>query len=220
MNKNREIKVKRCRTCNRVLYHGKFYKSKKEKDDLQAHCKDCSRELGRKYYKYNKERVSRYNKSLNGIINSFNGHSRDRFKEKDIYKDNYIQDISVDMFIDMLTFFDCCCAYTGKPLLDGVFSLDHVQTRSKGGYHFVNNVVPTSKHINVKKGTKNYIDFILEVSSSKEEACKRIVKIMAWQRYALDKYMHLLSDDELLRLSKSLSKAINNDIERANLVLV
>ena len=212
---NRKVKVKRCRTCNRVLHHTKFYKSVKEKDNLQSHCKECGRELSRKYYNYNGEYTAKYNKSLQGIVVKFNGHSRDRFKEKDIYKDNYIQDISVEMLMDMLTFFECRCPYTGESLLEGTFSLDHCLTRSKGGYHFISNVVPTSKHINDRKKAKDYIDFILEVSSSKEEAYQRIIKIMAWQKYALEKYIHLLSDDELIRLHK----AINNNMERANLLV-
>lgn len=210
---NRKIVAKRCRTCNNVLHHTKFYKSAKEKDNLQAHCKECGKMLSRKYYKYNGEYTAKYNKSLRGIIVSFNGHSRDRFKAKDVYKDNYIQDISVEMFIDMLDFFDGKCAYTGESLLDGTFSLDHTLTRSKGGYHFISNVVPTSKHINDRKGTKDYTDFILEVSSSVEEAYQRMVKIMAWQQYALEKYISILSDDELIRLCN----AMKNNIEGANL---
>ena len=214
-----------CRECQ-SKYYKEYYQENKDSiaeksKEYRQENKDKIAEYKKEYRQKNKDKIAeshkkyiaKYNKTLRGIIVSFNGNSRDRFKAKDIYKDNYIQDISVEMFMDMLTFFECKCAYTGESLLEGTFSLDHCLTRSKGGYHFISNVVPTTKHINDRKKAKDYIDFILEVSSSKEEAYQRIIKIMAWQKYALEKYIHLLSDDELIRLHK----AINNNMERANL---
>ena len=218
----KEVPLKKiCSICKVEKNINEFNKNSISKDGHRSECRECQMKNCKEYYQENKDKLAeyhkkytaKYNKSLQGIIVKFNGHSRDRFKAKDIYKDNYIQDITCDMLLDMINFFDGKCAYTGESLLDGTFSLDHALTRSKGGYHFISNIVPTSKHINDRKKTKDYVDFILEVSSSSEEAYQRMIKIMAWQKYALEKYKHLLSDDELIRLYN----AMKNNIEGANL---
>jgi 5-methylcytosine-specific restriction endonuclease McrA len=46
------------------------------------------------------------------------------------------------------------CQYTGKPLTQSTFSLDHVIPRSKGGRDTWENLVSCHKHVNFKKGDK------------------------------------------------------------------
>jgi NAD-dependent SIR2 family protein deacetylase len=44
-------KVKQCNRCGKWLPLSEFYVSRAHNDGLQSSCKDCSKELQRKYYK-------------------------------------------------------------------------------------------------------------------------------------------------------------------------
>ena len=83
----------------------------------------------------------------------------------------------------MLRAFDYKCAYTGEPLTPENFSFDHVQTRSKNGVHHISNIVPCTQEANNRKHAKDFQEWYI---NSKYYSLDRLIKIMAWQEFALD----------------------------------
>ena len=158
---------KTCTKCKKEFPATKeyFHINKLGKEGLKSYCKSCVSEQGR---------------TLNGIIRNFNRHSRHRFP-----KENYISDITVDQFIELLVFFECRCAYTGEPLNDTTLSLDHLQTRTKNGIHHISNVVPCTKEANNKKYNKDFQQWYI---NSEYFTMERYAKIMAWQIIAQERY--------------------------------
>ena len=86
-------------------------------------------------------------------------------------------------------YFDCRCAYTGKPLAPAATVMDHAvaHNRAAGGLHLYGNVVPASREANASKGGKSLDEFFASDAAclrgmNAEEREMRKRKILEFQR--------------------------------------
>jgi len=81
------MKGKKCSKCGRVLPVEMFNRDKKKKDGLRYTCKDCDREMRRRYYEENlekeRERRRRYREQNPEKILEFSRRWREKNREKD-----------------------------------------------------------------------------------------------------------------------------------------
>ena len=169
-----------CKSCS-----NKYYKANKEK--FQQYYQDNWDTINERNKKYNKEHEEElkeyrkdYAKTISGKVSCFNSQSRRRFKE------NYIHDITIDMFSDMMEFFDYRCGYSGREFSDN-YTFDHIKSRSKGGEHAIWNIIPCIDKVNFNKHSK---DFLTWYKSSEYYSKERLDKIEAWQLYSFNKWKH------------------------------
>jgi 5-methylcytosine-specific restriction endonuclease McrA len=149
---------------NHKEYRRKYYQENKEKI-LAIHKiwieenKEYILKYMREYWKKNKEKLKRYNKEYrkteNGKISYQRGQSKRQIREKEI-----VNTLTVQEWKDILRQHNFKCAYCGKDLLDRP-ERDHIISISKGGNNTKDNVVPTCKSCNAKKGNKVFLNKIL-----------------------------------------------------------
>lgn len=78
--------------------------------------------------------------------------------------------------IEMLSFFDNKCAYTGEPLKDD-YHLDHVVSLKNGGTNYIYNIIPCNKEQNLSKHTRDMEEWFREQKYFSED---RLQKIYEW----------------------------------------
>ena len=199
--------MKKCTVCGRWLAANKinFYKQKHGKYGLRGICKECKKkyddkyyeanrnkglEYRKQYYKDNKDKLTEYRKqycqSPQGQVAAFNGRQRRRIKEE-----QQGTGITKDQWLQMMSFFDWKCAYSGEYLggNDNSFNrtIDHIVPLNSGGDNMIWNCVPMLRNINSSKNDKDMLDWYREQSFYSEA---RLTKIYEWQEYARKKWQN------------------------------
>ena len=183
-----------CKVCYQILLATKenfpTQKTARGTVILKAKCHKCNREYHKKYneryfeqhkgeiLKHNEEYNKGYYKTIQGKLIVLNSNSRKRFKE------NYIHNMTLEMYEEMMNFFDNRCAYSGMEF-DNNFSFEHIDCYSYKGIHAIWNIIPCISNINTSKGEK---DFLTWYTSSEYYSKERLDKIEAWQLYSFNKW--------------------------------
>lgn len=144
-----------------------------------------------------------------------------------------IELLTPDIEKNILKHFKNKCAYTGKTLVKKQIHFDHLIPCNKeyGGLYLPGNLVPTSSDINIKKGGKNFKEFInnsdLFSSAEKEKKIKELENYQNIFKYPTDlinaKFIENLSEiyseiDSLLNtyvlklLYENSNEKLNNEI--------
>jgi 5-methylcytosine-specific restriction endonuclease McrA len=165
-----------CTKCNFLLEVNKFSPNKKYKDGFNYWCKKCCNEYrkikGRKkrivspetnkknYYKHKEKRLLSFKQ--------YYQNNKDKIKQQQkLYRqDNkkYIylknrkrkkllsgSNISPQEIKSLIKKFNNCCYYCGS---DQKIEIDHIFPLSKGGDHYISNLVPACKACNLAKKDK------------------------------------------------------------------
>ena len=196
-----------CKECKKQYYeankgkileqkkqYGKQYREINKKKIVEANKryrkanKEKLLEQQRQYYKDNKEKLleqhKRYNKeyrqSLQGQVVEFNNSQRRRIKEE-----QQGDGITKDQWLEMMSFFDWKCAYSGETLTKDARSIDHIVPLNSNGDNMIWNCVPMLRSLNSSKHNKDMLTWY------KTQECfnrERLDKIYQWQEYAFNKW--------------------------------
>ena len=178
----------------RIAEYGKQYrKANKEKIvEYREANKDKIAEINKRYREANKDKIAEYKKQWSkqyyqtpqGQVARFNGRQRRRTREE-----QQGTGITKDQWLEMMSFFDWRCAYSGEYLggNDNSFNrtIDHIVPLDAGGDHEIWNLVPMTRSLNSSKCANNMEEWY------KEQECydpNRLQKIYEWQEYAFNKY--------------------------------
>ena len=191
-----------------------FHKAKKGKYGLQSKCKECINKYGKQYRETNKEKVAeshkqyyeanreriakrdkqyyeanrdrkakygkQYRQSPQGQVTIFNKHHRRRTKEE-----QQGNGITKDQWLELMSFFDWKCAYSGETLTKDTRSIDHIVPLNSNGDNMIWNCVPMTRSLNSSKNDKDMEKWYKEQSFYSEA---RLAKIYEWQEYARKKW--------------------------------
>lgn len=200
---------KKCSKCGRILEANtdNFYKCKNGKYGLNGTCRECKRIYNRKYDKGRKEQrrenqrkhreyyieyykkyraehkeyFKKYNKTPQGQVIIFNGHSKRRQREE-----QQGNGITKEQCLEMMNFFDWKCAYSGKLVNTSKNrSIDHIVPLVKEGEHEIWNCVPMYKPYNSSKHDKDIEEWYPQQDYYNED---RLTKINEWKEYAYNKW--------------------------------
>ena len=182
-------------------YRKKYYKENKNNilESQKKYYEDNKEEILKKhkeYYENNKEKLKTYricnkerilkNKKqwrLNNPEKVFNSHVNRRLKEE-----NQGNGISKEQWLEMMEFFNWCCAYSGEYIGGNDNkdrSIDHIIPLNKNGEHEIWNCIPMLRKYNNGKQDQNMLEwYILQPFYSKE----RLNKIYEWIKIAEEKY--------------------------------
>ena len=189
----------RCKKCRNKYYNDNKEhikeKSKRRydnnKDVILEKCKEYRKnhkdkisKFQKEYYQRHKEEISEYKKYWysENLDKIFNYHSKRRASEE-----NQGNGISKEQWLEMMLWFDFCCAYSGEYIGDDSKhrTVDHIIPLSSGGEHEVWNCVPMYDSYNFSKHNNNMLEwYILQPFYSEE----RLNKIYEWIEYAEEKY--------------------------------
>ena len=138
-------------------------------------------EANLKYYKqYNKQ----YHQSPQGQIVAFNSRQKRRTKEE-----RQGSGITKEQWLEMMSFFDWRCAYSGEYLggNDNSFNrtIDHIVPLNSGGDNMIWNCVPMLRSLNSSKNSKDMLEWYKEQDFYNPS---RLQKIYEWQEYAYNKW--------------------------------
>ena len=174
-------------------YHKKYYEENKD-DIVEYHKKyyeenkDDIAERRKKHYEANKDdileqqkkRHKKYYNTPQGQVAAFNSCSRRRAKEQ-----NQGDGITKEQWLEMMSFFNWECAYSGKTLTKETRSIDHIDPLNNGGENEIWNCIPMDRSLNCSKQDKEMLDWYI-----KQPFCtaERLLKIYKWQEYAKNKY--------------------------------
>lgn len=169
----------------RLEYRKQYYEANREK--IAEYYKQY-REANPEYYKQwneaNRDKISeyckRYHQSLKGQVSSFNGCQRRRIKEE-----QQGTGITKEQWLEMMSFFDWKCAYSGETLSKNNRSVDHIVPLNSNGDNMIWNMVPMLRSLNSSKNTKDMLEWYKQQSFFSEA---RLAKIYEWQEYAYNKY--------------------------------
>ena len=163
------------------------YYKRHNKEYYEAN-KEAVLECCKKYRERNKEAIAKrqkkYNNTPQGQIVAFNGHNRRRAKEQ-----NQGDGINKEQWLEMMSFFNWECAYSGKTLTKETRTIDHIEPLNKGGENEIWNCIPMDKSLNSSKQDKEMLEWY-----TKQPFCsaERLLKIYEWQEYAKKKYANLI----------------------------
>ena len=154
--------------------HNLWYKANKE----------MVREQHKQYYEANKDKIAerrkKYYESPQGQVAEFNKSQRRRIKEE-----QQGTGITKDQWLEMMSFFDWQCAYSGETLTKGNRSIDHIVPLNSNGDNMVWNCVPMVKSLNSRKHTKDMLEWYREQDFYSEA---RLAKIYEWKEHARKKW--------------------------------
>ena len=185
-------------------YHKQWHEANREKiverqKQYRQDNKEKEAERKRQYYEANKEKICEYSKqwyeankdkiternkqyyqSPKGQVVLFNRNQRRRTKEE-----QQGDGITKDQWLEMMSFFDFRCAYSGERLTNNARSVDHIVPLNSGGDNAIWNCVPMLRSLNSSKKDKNMDDWYKEQSFYSEA---RLAKIYEWQEFAYNKW--------------------------------
>lgn len=153
--------------------------------------KEAIAEMQKKWYEENKEavtkRIKRYRNTPQGQVVVFNSCSRRRAKEQ-----NQGRGITKEQWLEMMSFFNWQCAYSGITLSKETRSIDHIDPLNNGGENEIWNCIPMDRSLNSSKQDKEMLDWYI-----KQPFCtaERLLKIYNWQEYARNKYDNLIVNE-------------------------
>ena len=140
-------------------YHKEYYKNNKVKwkDYVESWRKVNHEKMlkqGRKRYQNNREmnleKIKNYFKTEEGRAN----HQRAKIKRKTIMG-NIINTLTSQEWLDILEEYNYKCAYCGIEFNENILpEKDHIIPISKGGNNTKENIVPSCRSCNAKKGDK------------------------------------------------------------------
>ena len=146
--------------------------------------RDKRREHNKQWYEFNKEKKFEYNKqyrqSPQGQVVAFNNRQKRRTKEE-----QQGTGITKDQWLELMSFFDFRCAYSGKRLTKKTRSIDHIVSINSGGDNMIWNCVPMTRSLNSSKQAKDMLEWYKQQSFYSEA---RLAKIYEWQEYARKKW--------------------------------
>ena len=218
---------KYCKKCNRWLIANSinFQKDNSKKDHLKSNCKQCcaiqeknkQRNLQRKHIKSKMTEEER-KESARKASKKYSENNKDKIKEKNKkYRENnpdiifnhshkrreMIENqgdgINKDQWIEMMTYFNWTCAYSGKDLIDIYRTIDHIIPLTKNGVHEIWNLVPMYRSYNSSKKNFTPLEWYKQQDYYSEN---RLNKIIEWQKYAFNKYAN--ENDELILITEAL----------------
>lgn len=146
--------------------------------------KDRKVKNNKQYYKDNKdamlEKQKQYYQSPQGQVAAFNGYQKRRIKEE-----QQGAGITKDQWLEVMSFFDWKCAYSGERLTKKTRSIDHIVPLNSGGDNMIWNLVPMTRSLNSSKHDKDMLEWYKEQDCYSEA---RLAKIYEWQEYAIKKW--------------------------------
>ena len=189
--------MKKCSKCGRwlVVSTVNFNKNKTGKYGLRGRCKECDKqyrqdnkekitERNKQWQEANKEKVAKHHKqyyqSPQGQVAMFNGCQRRRIKGE-----QQGTGITKDQWLEMMSFFDWKCAYSGETLTKDTRSIDHIVPLNSNGDNMVWNCVPMTRSLNSRKNDKDMLEWYREQSFYTES---RLAKIYKWKEHARKKW--------------------------------
>lgn len=170
---------KKCTVCGRWLVASKvnFHKKRYLKRGVCNECKKHAVDYAKKRRtEYNKQ----YSQSPKGQVVAFNSRQKRRTKEE-----RQGTGITKDQWLEMMSFFDFRCAYSGETLSKDTRSIDHIVPLNSGGDNMIWNCVPMLRSLNSSKHDKDMLEWYEEQSFYDP---KRLAKIYEWQEYAYNKW--------------------------------
>ena len=179
---NKEVINKRTSEYNKLYYQNNKEKFKEYNEQYYQSNKEEVKENRRKYYENNKETCKETTKQwcINNPDKVFNICQKRRLKEQ-----SQGNGISKEQWLEIMTFFNWKCAYSGENLTENNRSLDHIIPLNRGGENEIWNLVPMLKNYNSQKYTNDMLEwYILQPFYSEE----RLNKIYEWVKYAEEKY--------------------------------
>ena len=126
------------------------------------------------------ERNKQYRQTPQGQVALFNGHQRRRTKEE-----QQGTGITKDQWLELMSFFDWKCAYSGETLSKDTRSIDHIVPLNSGGDNMIWNCVPMTRSLNSSKNSKDMLEWYRGQDFYSEA---RLAKIYEWQEYARKKW--------------------------------
>ena len=126
------------------------------------------------------ERNKQYRQTPQGQVVLFNGHQRRRTKEE-----QQGTGITKDQWLELMSFFDWKCAYSGETLSKDTRSIDHIVPLNSGGDNMIWNCVPMTRSLNSSKNSKDMLEWYRGQDFYSEA---RLAKIYEWQEYARKKW--------------------------------
>ena len=197
--------MKKCTKCGewKVASTINFHRGKSYKYGLRAECKECENKKSKQYYEVNKDKIvehykqycqankdkiaernKQYYQTPQGQVSAFNRRQRRRIKEE-----QQGTGITKDQWLEMMSFFDWRCAYSGECLggNDNSFNrtIDHIVPLNSEGDNMIRNCVPMTRSLNSSKKAKDMLEWYRERSFYSEA---RLQKIYEWQEHAYNKY--------------------------------
>ena len=193
--------MKKCTKCGewKVANTVNFYKNKTGKHGLRGECKECRNKQNKQWYENNREEIAeqkkqyyganrdkifeyhkRYYKSPQGQVATFNHHQRRRISEE-----QQGDGITKDQWVEMMSFFDWRCAYSGEVLTKDNRTIDHIVPLNSNGDNMIWNCVPMTRSLNSSKRDKDMLKWYREQDFYSEA---RLGKIYEWKEHARNKW--------------------------------
>lgn len=191
--------IKVCSKCKRILVANEtnFRKCKGGKGGLRSNCRNCEKIYDKQYRKGNKDKIAKKKKEwykenqeeikdkqkqyrLKNPEKMFNRNNKRRKREE-----NQGNGITKEQWLEMMQFFDWCCAYSGEVLNEDNRSVDHIIPLNKNGENEIWNCVPMRKSYNRSKYISDMLEWYIEQPFYSEE---RLNKIYKWIEYAKEKW--------------------------------
>ena len=178
--------MKKCSKCGRWLVAStvNFYRMKPGKYGLGSQCKECRKKYDKQWHQDNRDRIAeqkkQYHQSPQGQASAFNRHHKRRIQEEQ-------QGIGItkDQWLELMSFFDWRCAYSGETLTKDNRSVDHIVPLNSNGDNMIWNCVPMLRSLNSSKHDKDMLEWYKEQNFYSEA---RLAKIYEWQEYARKKW--------------------------------
>lgn len=193
--------VKVCTKCKKILIACSLNYGKQigGKYGLKSKCKKCTsrynEEYGKTYYKNNKEYILERNNIYYENNKKHISEQRKQYREENPHIDfnNHVKrrerekgnGITKEQWIEMMDYFNWCCAYSGIQLNKNNRTIDHIMALDNNGEHEIWNCVPMYANYNFSKGTKDMLEWYIQQPYYSEE---RLQKIYKWCEYALNKW--------------------------------
>ena len=160
-NKEKELeRVKQWYEDNKkkvLEYHKQYREDNKDKiAEQQKQYREANKEKRHEYHK-------KYRQTPQGQVVAFNCQQRRRAKEE-----RQGTGITKDQWLEMMSFFDWRCAYSGKRLTDKTRSIDHIVPLNSGGDHEIWNCVPMLRNLNSSKNANNMEEWYKEQERKEE----------------------------------------------------
>ena len=155
----RNKKWNRCNKEKVAEYHKQWYKDNREKD---------------------LERQKRWKQTPQGQAATFNAANKRRSKEQ-----GQGTGITKDQWLEMMSFFNWKCAYSGETLSKDNRSVDHIVPLNSGGDNMIWNCVPMLRTLNSSKHNKDMLEWYRQQNFYDPN---RLAKIYEWQKYARKKW--------------------------------
>ena len=182
----RYYEANRDKECERRKRYHEANREKENERRKRYHEANRDKDLERckKWYEDNKEKVLKqvkeYSQTPQGQVVAFNSRQKRRTKEG-----QQGTGITKDQWLEMMSFFDWKCAYSGERLTDKTRSIDHIVPLNSNGDNMIWNCVPMKLNYNSSKCAKDMLEWYREQDFFSEA---RLAKIYEWQEYARKKW--------------------------------